>query len=64
MEDGVSDTDRCERLEAMQAQALLLEQEGDPVLAMNMSRVIAILHETRQLLDPAYLALRPQPSRL
>jgi hypothetical protein len=55
----MTDQDRRKHLAEMLEQAQLLEREDDPVLAINMARVAAILHETRQLIDPDYMALQP-----
>lgn len=58
-DDLMSDQERRAALARLQADVERLRAQGDPVLAAGMARIVAILHETRQLLDPTYLTLTP-----
>ncbi len=49
-----------DRLSLMMAEAVDLGQLDIPVLATEMPRIVAILHETLQLLDAGYLSMQPR----
>lgn len=49
-----------ETLTQMMRQAESLAAENDPVLRCEMPRIVAILHEARQLLDEKYNRLVPR----